>query len=88
MEYKKVYTDEEIDELVSWFKGHMDQLPQSLNMGKGIVVPDLKHTVQLYINIVQRNKSNPVFAAQIYHLFNMRDAVLQLQNGNAEEAKP
>ena len=38
---------------------------------------DLKHTVTLYYDIVNKLKDNPTYAAQIRHLFLMRDAVLE-----------
>ena len=76
MEYKKHYTDEELNEVVGWFKSHFDELPASLYIDKATYVKDLKHTVTLYYDIVNKLKDNPTYAAQIRHLFLMRDAVL------------
>ena len=75
MEYKKHYSDEELDEVVSWFKAHLDELPNSIYIDKATYVKDLKHTVTLYFNIVAKLKDNPTYAAQIRHLFLMREAV-------------
>lgn len=77
MEYKKHYTDEELNEVVGWFKSHFDELPTSLYIDKATYVKDLKHTVTLYYDIVNKLKDNPTYAAQIRHLFLMRDAVLE-----------
>lgn len=77
MEYKKHYTDDELNEVVGWFKSHFDELPASLYIDKATYVKDLKHTVTLYYDIVNKLKDNPTYAAQIRHLFLMRDAVLK-----------
>lgn len=77
MEYKKHYTDEELNEVVDWFKTHMNELPESIYMDKATYIKDLKHTVTLYFDIVKQLKDNPTYAAQIRHLFLMRDAVLK-----------
>lgn len=86
VEYKKHYSDEEINEVITWFQERMDRLPQSLDMGKGTMLPDLKRTVRLYFDIAELHKDNPTYAAQIHHLFKIRDALLQPGQGNAEEA--
>ena len=54
MEYKKHYTDEELNEVVGWFKSHFDELPASLYIDKATYVKDLKHTVTLYYDIVNK----------------------------------
>ncbi|CDA44044.1 MAG: DUF6965 family protein [Bacteroidales bacterium] len=77
MEYKKHYTDEELAEVVNWFKEHFDELPQSIHIDKATYIADLKHTVTLYYDIVAKHKDNPTYAAQIHHIYQMRDAVLR-----------
>lgn len=85
MEYKKHYTDEELEELMTWFKTHMDELPESIYIDKATFVKDLKHTVELYFDIVNKLKDNPTYAAQIRHLFLMREAVLREWDGKKTE---
>ena len=63
MEYKKHYTDEELAEVVNWFKEHFDELPQSIHIDKATYIADLKHTVTLYYDIVAKHKDNPTYAA-------------------------
>ena len=77
MEYKKHYTPEELSEVVEWFKKHFDQLPESLHLDKATYIKDLKHTVTLYYDILAKHHENPTNAAQIRHIFLMRDAVLR-----------
>lgn len=75
MKYKKLYTDEELDGLIQWFKDHFDQLPESLYIDKATYVKDLKHTVVLYFDILNDLRTIPCYGAQIRHLFLMKDAV-------------
>ncbi len=91
MEYKKHYTDEELGEVVGWFKSHFDELPDSLHIDKATYISDFKHTVTLYYDIASQHKDNPTYAAQIRHLFLMRDAVLKLwkeQGRDVSDAAP
>ncbi len=78
MEFKKHYTDEEINEVIQWFKEHSDNLPASLDMDKATHIPDFPSTVKLYYDIALAHKDNPTYAAQIHHLFKMRDAIKKL----------
>lgn len=77
MEYKKHYSSEELSEVMDWFKKHYDQLPESIQVDKATYIKDLKHTVKLYYDIVEKHHENPTYAAQIRHIFLMRDAVLR-----------
>lgn len=75
MEYRKHYTDAELDELVGWFEKNMERLPASLRMSESTLIADFPHTVRLYFDIVRQHKDNPTYSGQIYQLFKMRDAV-------------
>lgn len=90
VEYKKHYTDEEINEVIGWMKSHFDELPESLHIDKATYISDFKKTVTLYYDIAIQHKDNPTYAAQIRHLFLMRDAVINLwkeQGRNIDDAK-
>lgn len=43
--------------------------------GQSYLIKDFKHTVKLYYDILDKHKDNPTYAAQIHHIFMMRDAV-------------
>ena len=53
MEYKKHFTDQEIEEVCNWFKTHFDQLPETLQLDNATYIRDFKHTVELYFDICQ-----------------------------------
>ncbi len=78
MEFKKHYTDEELNEVKTWFQTHFDHLPTSLQMDKATFIKDLKQTVSLYYDILDKHKDNPTYAAQIHHIFMMRNAVREV----------
>ncbi len=82
MEFKKHYTDEEINEVISWFKENYDALPPSLHVDKATYISDFPATVKLYYDIALAHKDNPTYAAQIRHLFKMRDAVKELKHND------
>ncbi len=75
MEYKKLYSQEEIDEIIAWFEAHEDQLPQSLDVDKATHMPDFRNTVKNYMDIARLHRENATYSGQIYFLFQMRDAV-------------
>lgn len=75
MEYKKHYTEEELQKLSKWFEQHTDKLPASLRVDKATYVPDLKRTVRFYFDIAKEHKDNPTYAAQIFLLFKIKDVL-------------
>ena len=72
MEYKKHFTDQEIEEVCNWFKTHFDQLHETLQLDNATYIRDFKHTVELYFDICQQHKDNPTYSGQIYQLFKMK----------------
>lgn len=78
MELKKVYTPEELDDLVAWMKAHLDAVPQTLTIYSGMTTSDLPLVIRNYIDIVELHRENPTYGGQISHLFRIRE-VLQEQ---------
>lgn len=85
MEYKKLYSEEELNGLMDWFKAHMDQLPKSLYIDKATYVMDLKQTVLYYFDIINLLKEKPTYSAQIRHLFLMKEAIEREWNKSGSE---
>ncbi len=75
MEYKKLYSQEEIDEITVWFESHKDQLPESLDVDKATHMSNFRQTVSSYIDIARLHRENATYSGQIYFLFQMREAV-------------
>lgn len=74
MEYKKHYTDEELNAVKEWFNSHWELLPDSVQSEPGIFIKNLRHTVTLYYDIMDQHKDNPTYSAQILQVFKMKDA--------------
>lgn len=71
--YTKEYTAVEIQDILEWFRSRMERLPESLMINEGLKIPDLRFTVQQYLEFVELNHENPTYAAQVLHLFRMRE---------------
>lgn len=77
MEYKKIYTQEELDDIINWTRENFKRLPQSLRLDKGTYIPNLHSTMETYIEICEKHKLNPTYGAQIRHIFMMREKLLE-----------
>lgn len=77
MEYKKTYSPEELEDIISWTTTNMNRLPKSLQLDKATFIPDLKQTMKNYIEICQVHAENPTYGAQIRHIFMMREKLLE-----------
>lgn len=78
MKFKKTYSEEEISEVISWFKAHEKEMPASLDLDAGTHIPDFPSTLEKYIIIARLHKDKPSHAGQVYTLFKMRDRVAQM----------
>ena len=80
MEYKKHFTDQEIEEVCNWFKAHFDQLTETLQLDKATCIRNFKQTVELYFDICRQHKDNPTYSGQIFQFFKMKEyAEAQMQ---------
>ncbi len=75
MEYKKLYSQEEIQELLTWFKDNEAVLPQSVTLDEAQLIPDLRFTINQFGEMIKCNWKNPNFGAHIHLLFRIRDRV-------------
>lgn len=75
MEYKPQYSEEEVQELLRWVEENRDALPQSLELGKEIRIPDLRRTVDAYHDMALTHGTDRFFSGQIYTLMRIRAAV-------------
>ncbi len=81
--YVKLYEPEEIDELLAWYREHLDTLPPSIRITCGMFVPDVRKMVINFIEFCEINRENPTYSAQIRLFFTLRD---RLVNGEESEA--
>ncbi len=78
MEYKKVYTPEELHEIKTWYQEHMEELPPSLELNAATNIKDLKKTIGAYFEMLNMHHENPTYGAQIHHLFKIRERLIEL----------
>jgi hypothetical protein len=79
--YKPQYSEEEINELLSWFDKH--QFEGSIDLGKGEKVLDLKKAIGGLTHIARNYNQNPNFSGEIHTLFHLRDELIR--QGRAEQ---
>ncbi|MBR1594332.1 MAG: hypothetical protein IJ659_06115 [Alloprevotella sp.] len=75
MKYKPQYSADEVGELLQWVDENLDKLPQSLNLGREISIPDLRRTVEAYREMAQLHGEERPFSGQVYTLMRIREAV-------------
>lgn len=72
------YTEEEIKDLINWFKGK--KLPKSIRIDQAIFIPDVERCITLMSEIVI-NKQNRTFESTADMLFKIKDLVEKFNNG-------
>lgn len=85
MEYKKHFTTEELKEVIEWFDANREKLPESLNLDNATHIKNFKHTLELYYDIAREHNDNPTYSGQIYHLFQMKEAVLKFWEAQSDQ---
>lgn len=78
MDFKKQFSRKELDEVETWFKERMDKMPESLELSKSTKIADFKKTLDFYLELSHLHAENPTYSGQIYHLFLMRDKIIEL----------
>ena len=76
MEYKKIYSSEELADIINWTKQNMHRLPKTLQLDKACYIPDLPKTMSIYVEICEKHYANETYGAQIRHIFQMREKLL------------
>lgn len=81
MEYKKLYSLEEVEQVKAWFRERWEKLPDDLHLDQATYMADLRHTLTLYFEIADTLRENPTYSPQVYLLFKVQRA---LQEGGLE----
>lgn len=72
--YKPKFGEEEIVELLTWFRERLDQIPhEPFRINKSTTTPDLHHTVERYLLTVGKfQETPPQFSGYVAHLLLIR----------------
>lgn len=78
MDYKSIFSKEELKELTDWFKERLDALPESLQVDDATFVNDLRQTVEYYLRLVELYHDKRTFSGQLYLLERIRKKLIEL----------
>ena len=78
MDYKSIFSKEELNELTDWFKERLDALPESLQVDDATFVRDLRQTVEYYLRLVELYHDKRTFSGQLYLLERIRKKLIDL----------
>lgn len=73
MEYKKVYTRAELDELIAWFTERAERLPASCDLLPGVHVADMQQFLLAERAMIELHHDNPTYGGTFWLLFRLRD---------------
>ena len=73
MDYKSIFSKEELKELTDWFKERKDKLPETLQVDDATFVKDLRQTVEYYLRLVELSHDNRTVSGQLYRLDRIRN---------------
>ncbi len=78
MDYKSIFSKEELNELTVWFNERKDKLPETLQVDDAIFVKDLRQTVDYYLRLVELYHDKRAFSGQLYLLERIRKKLIEL----------
>ena len=78
MDYKSIFSKEELNELTDWFNERKDKLPETLQVDDAIFVKDLRQTVDYYLRLVELYHDKRAFSGQLYLLERIRKKLIEL----------
>lgn len=78
MDYKSIFSKEELKELTDWFKERQDKLPETLQVDDATFVRDLRLTVEFYLRLVELYQDKSAFSGQLYLLERIRKKLIEL----------
>lgn len=73
MEYKRLYSPEDIRGLRKWYEAHLEEMPESFRMSDFNYIEDMKETARTIILILKNEKMEVAFSGHIHQFFVLRD---------------
>ena len=78
MDYKSIFSKEELNELTDWFNERKDRLPEKLQVDDAPFVKYLRQTVDYYLRLVELYHYKRAFSGQLYLLERIRKKLIDL----------
>lgn len=76
MDFKPHYSVDEMASLAAWYEKHRGDLPATLQTAAAVQYTNLPATVRTLLEIYDLHAADPAFAGQIYHLWQIKDALV------------
>ena len=78
MDYKSIFSKEELNELTDWFNERKDKLPETLQVDDATFVKDLRQTVDYYLRLVELYHDKRAISGKLYLLERIRKKLIEL----------
>lgn len=73
MEYKKIYTKAELNEILAWAKAHENELPEEYDLAPGVHINSMHDFLFSMDAVIAQHAENPTYGANIRFLFMLRE---------------
>ena len=79
--FKRLYTEQERNELIQWFEQHIDELPQRMLIDKSIATNDLPKTVKSMTTVLRNQNlvKRSTYCGYMATLLRIRDQIVNPQ---------
>lgn len=77
MDFKKQYSEKELNDLAQWFKSNKEHLPASFRLDKAINYPNLHFTVGIIIEQAHLLNKNITYSGLAYLYFLLREKLIE-----------
>ncbi len=77
MEFKKQYTEKELNDLAQWFKSNLELLPASFKLDEATSYPDLHFTAGIIIEQATLLSKNATYSGLAHQYFLIRDKLIE-----------
>lgn len=77
MEFKKLYSEKELNDLSHWFKSNKDNLPASFRVNKSLNYPNLHLTAEIIPEQIAMLGKNSTYSGLIHQYFMLREKLLE-----------
>lgn len=77
MEYKKIYSPEELKELAEWFKQNLDKFPDTISINSGTHVKNVRHTASIFQEIAAKVGHKKMYGGHMRQFFTLREQIIK-----------
>lgn len=75
MEYKRKISSQDMTEIISWFKDHEKDIPNSIQLDAATKIADVHKYISTLIEIYKLHHDIKAFNGQLYHLWVIKQKI-------------